>query len=116
MGLYFHNATGSTIDLAYAEYRSGCASEGSRPFVKRGWYSISPGQTRKVWSGWAGPKRFYYYAESVTRIWGGDYVTAVPPQPFEWCWDTASTQSDNVGFDHLPPKGDLIMDRTVTLR
>jgi hypothetical protein len=78
MGLYFHNATGSTIDLAYAESSPGCASEGTgQPYVKKGWYIISAGETQKVWSGIAGPKRFYYYAESATRRWSGPYRSQV---------------------------------------
>src|SRR5215212_7944769 len=92
MGLYFHNATGSTIDLAYAAHSSGCASEGGQPYLKKGWYVISAGETQKVWSGYAGPERFYYYAESATARWSGPYRSQVhPTNSFQWCWSLGST-------------------------
>jgi hypothetical protein len=117
MGLYFHNATGSTIELAYAEYSRGCASEGGDPWFKRGWYIISAGETQKVWSGIAGPKRFYYYAESGTRRWSGPYFTQVPPGPFEWCWGVGSTAAERVGFRQISPSSALVppIDRTISL-
>jgi uncharacterized protein DUF1036 len=115
MALFFHNATGSTIDLAYAEYDSSCSSEG-QPYVKRGWYIISPGETQKVWNGWAGGESFYYYAESATGRWSGPHRSMVHPRDaFEWCWDAVSTAGVYVGFravGHIDP---WVVDRTVRL-
>ncbi len=115
MGLYFHNATGSTIDLAYAEYDPSCASECTDKWLKRGWYIISAGDTVKVWSGLAGGKTFFYYAESATARWSGPYFTAVPPNAFEWCWCIASSDSDRVGFRKLSPTDPWVIDRTINL-
>jgi hypothetical protein len=120
MGLYFHNATGSTIELAYAAYSRGCASEGTgQPYLKKGWYIISAGETQKVWSGYAGPERFYYYAESSTRRWSGPWRTQVhPTDAFQWCWGVGSTAGEYVGFRQISPSSALVppIDRTISLR
>lgn len=118
MGLYFHNATGSTIDLAYAARSSGCASEGGPSYLKKGWYVISAGETQKVWSGYAGPERFYYYAESATGRWSGPYRSQVhPTNSFQWCWSVGSTAGEYVGFRQISPSGALVppIDRTISL-
>jgi hypothetical protein len=118
MGLYFHNATGSTIELAYAEYSSGCASEGTgQPYLKKGWYIISAGETQKVWSGYAGPKRFYYYAESATSRWSGPYFTQVPPTAFRLCWGLGTSTAERVGFRQISPSSATVppIDRTISL-
>ena len=56
MGLYFHNDAGSSISLVYGYSAPEC--EGGVTWAKKGWYNISPGGTAKVWSGWAGGRRF----------------------------------------------------------
>jgi len=119
MGLYFHNATGSTIDLAYAEYWPGCDTVGTgEPYAVRGWYVISAGETQKVWSGYAGRERFYYYAESATGRWSGPYRGAVHPRDaFEWCWGFNSSAVEYVGFRQISPSSALVppVDRTIRL-
>ena len=112
MGLYFQNNTGEYISLAYGYYSPDC---GDDPWAKKGWYAIAPGQERQVWSGWASQEIFYFYAHSSTRRWGGDFFGAVPPRAFNWCWDTASSDSEDVGFGQIGPISWGVLDHTVNL-
>jgi hypothetical protein len=121
MGLYFRNETGSPVWVAYAESAPDC--EGSTKWLKKGWYNILPGNTAKVWTGWAGGETFFFFAEDdAGRTWGNgdnDYYTQVPWNAFEWCWDTGSTTSRTVGLrrihveDDFPPS---VLDHTVNLQ
>jgi hypothetical protein len=123
MGLYFHNKTNESIDLVFAHKYEDC--EGTQ-YKKKGWYTIAPGQKIKVWSGWAGSYKFYYYAENIsrTRVWpreGRDYFTEIPNNAFDMCWDLASTT-----FGHGPEPKELgmglidpdwgVMDHTISLK
>jgi len=111
MGLYFHNKTSSTVWVAYAYYSPGC--EGGVNWTKKGWYQIAPNGTAKVWSGWAGGEKFFYFAEDNSgHKWAGDFFTAVPWTAFQWCWNTASTSSRTVGFRKIIASN---MDYTVNL-
>ena len=117
MGLYFHNEAGSPISLVYGYSAPEC--EGGVTWAKKGWYNISPGGTAKVWSGWAGGETFYYFAhDAAGREWSGEFFTQVPSTAFDWCWNTGSTASSEVGFrkkvveDDFPPS---VMDYTVNL-
>lgn len=98
MGLYFHNATGDTVFVAYAYHSPGC--EGGTPWAKKGWYRITPGATAKVLSGWAGDGKYFYFAENETRtkVWQGDFFTQLPSRAFDWCWNTGSTDSRTLGL------------------
>ena len=62
MGLYFQNGTQDTLYLAYAYHAPGC--EGGTDWAKKGWYGIAPGGTAKVLSGWAGPGKYFVFAEN----------------------------------------------------
>jgi hypothetical protein len=91
--------------------------------LKKGWYQVLPGNTVKVWSGWAGGEKFFYFAEDdVGHTWGNgdsDFFTRVPENAFEWCWDTGSSASRTVGLrkvvveDDFPPS---VMDHNINLR
>jgi hypothetical protein len=105
MGLYFRNVTNSIIQVTYAYLSPGC--EGGVDWSKKGWYLISPGNTAKVWTGWAGGKHFFYYAESQSTSWGGLFFTGVPWDAFDWCWNTSSTNARTVGFRRRPETGDV---------
>ncbi len=72
-----------------------------------------------MWSGWAGGETFYYFAhDAAGREWSGEFFTQVPSTAFDWCWNTGSTASSEVGFrkkvveDDFPPS---VMDYTVNL-
>jgi uncharacterized protein DUF1036 len=117
MGLYFHNKTGSPVWVVYAHHAPDC--EGSAKWSKKGWYKIFPGNTAKVWSGWAGGEKFFYFAEDEAgHSWAGEFFTQVPSNAFEWCWDTSSTTSRTLGLrkqvvvDAFPPS---VQDHTINL-
>ena len=111
MGLYFRNKTNSTVWVVYAFHTPGC--EGGVNWTKKGWYKISPGATAKVWTGWAGGNKFFYYAEDASgRKWAGPYVTFASHNAFEWCWNTASTNGKNVGMRKIEASN---MDYTINL-
>ena len=78
MGLYFKNGTGDTLFVAYAYHAPGC--EGGTDWSKKGWYRIAPGGTTKVSSGWAGPGKYFVFAENElrTRAWSGPFFTQLP--------------------------------------
>lgn len=88
MGLYFRNNTPNTLYIAFAYYDSACeGAAGVLSFRKKGWHVLAPGQTKLVWSGWAGGRRFYFYAEdSVGNKWDGPHTTYIPRQAFNLCW------------------------------
>jgi hypothetical protein len=114
MGLYFQNRTGDTIFVAYGYHSPGC--EGGVDWAKKGWYRIAPGDTAKVLSGWAGPAKYFFFAEneSRTRVWAGPFFTQLPPRPFDWCWQTGSSDSRLLGFAKFEV-GWGILDHTVRL-
>ncbi|PEP75445.1 hypothetical protein CN581_26950 [Bacillus toyonensis] len=88
MGLYFKNITNETLYLVYAYEKKNCEAK----WAKKGWYTITPGQEIKVWSGWAGHYKFLYYAENknVSKIWpdkNRNWKTFIPWEIFDMCWD-----------------------------
>lgn len=97
MGLFIRNSTNQTIWVAFGYYNPLC-----RPttYRKAGWYRLDPGQTRQIWSGYAGGQTFYYYAENInrTRVWQGPFVTRVPDTAFNVCWDTSNVNWDVIGM------------------
>lgn len=114
MGLYFRNSTNATIWVAYARHSPGC--EGGVDWAKKGWYEIGPGSTAKVWSGWAGGEKFFFFAEdNAGHVWAGDFFTPVPWDAFDWCWNTGSTASRDVGFRKIDTISWEIMDYTIPI-
>lgn len=114
MGLYFQNSTGDTLFVAYGYHAPGC--EGGVDWAKKGWYRISPGGTAKVLTGWAGPGKYFFFAEneSRTRSWSGPFFTPLPSRAFDWCWQTGSSDSRVLGLSKLEV-GWGILDHTVRL-
>jgi hypothetical protein len=98
MGLYFKNERGDTIYVAYAYYSPGC--EDGTNWAKKGWYPIAPGGTVKVLSGFAGPGKYFTFAENESRTWAaaGPFFTQLPSRAFDWCWNTGSTDSRGLGL------------------
>jgi hypothetical protein len=121
MGLYFHNTTGSTVTLVLASYDTDCLGDCSdSPYLKKGWYTVPPGGTTKVWTGAVYGERFYFYAHSNVQTWSGQNDpnqrhAKVSPYRFELCWCVANSDSYTVGFAHLAPVSFPTVDRTVTL-
>lgn len=115
MGLYFHNKTNVTLQIVYAHSDPKC--EGDK-WIKKGWYKVAPGKTVKVWSGWAGGKKFFYYAEDTRglgHVWSGDFFTQIPYNAFSWCWNTGSTDSRTLGLKKIKIST-TIMDHTINLK
>ena len=113
MGLYFRNQTNSTIWLTYAYHYPNCEGDN---WAKKGWYTILPGGTAKVWSGHAGGKKFFYFAEDNSgHTWSGQFFTHVPHNAFEWCWTTSSTSGKTVGFRKIDTISGEIRDYTRNL-
>jgi hypothetical protein len=114
MGLYFHNKTGSAVWVTYAYYSPGC--EVGVNWEKKGWYHVLPGTTAKVWSGWAGGNKFFFFAEDdFGHSWVGSFFTFVPWNAFDWCWNTASTNGRTVGFRKIDTISWNISDYTINL-
>ena len=114
MGLYFHNRTGSPLWLSYARYSPGC--EGGVNWAKKGWYQISQGGTAKVWTGWAGGEKFFFFAhDNFGRQWAGPFFTFAPWNAFDWCWNTASTSGRDVGFRKIDTVPWYAMDYTIPI-
>lgn len=66
-------------------------------------------------SGWAGNSSYFWYAESDGGlVWKGPYVTALPPRAFDWCWNTASTDSRDLGLRIVQVSWE-VMDKTIRL-
>ncbi|AYK06742.1 DUF1036 domain-containing protein [Brevibacillus laterosporus] len=119
MGLHFRNRTNVGLQIVYAYSAPNC--EGSNKWLKKGWYKVAPGNTVQVWSGWANGRKFFYYAEDTSglgRTWSGEFVTPIPSRAFEWCWDTGSTDSRNLGLKKLqvPNQFPTILDYTINLQ
>lgn len=104
--LYFHNKTNATLWVVYADYDPNC--EGRIQWKKHGWYKIDPGKKVKVTmnvfhsSALGTPLEshaFLYYAEDhIGHTWGGECFTQIPENPFDWCWNTGSTNSRTLGL------------------
>jgi uncharacterized membrane protein len=103
MWLQYHNARSRGLFLAIGYYSPGCADGGD--WAKKGWWRIEPGQTARVL--WTTNRYSYFYAESDDgAVWSGVFTTAVPVQAFDWCWNTASTSSRDIGMrqvEHTNP-------------
>jgi uncharacterized membrane protein len=97
--LRIENAYPRDIWVAIWYYSPNCPDGGD--WAKKGWWRISPGQGKVVFGGSLKDhnRYFCYLAESDDgAYWAGPYVTAVPPQPFDWCLGTANSQSRDAGF------------------
>jgi hypothetical protein len=86
MGLYFENATPSTVWVVYGHPSTTPWCDAG--WYKTGWYEIAPESTVKVWSGWIGGHSFEYYAEDdFGHVWAGEDLTFVPWDTFYLCWE-----------------------------
>lgn len=112
MSLYFKNSTQDTIFVAYGYHAPGC--EGGTDWAKKGWYRIVPGGTAKVFSGIAGGRKYFFFAENEagTSSWSGPFFTQLPSRAFDWCWTTGSSDSRTLGLSKLEVEWG-ILDHTV---
>ncbi|MBU8900329.1 hypothetical protein DRW03_27460 [Corallococcus sp. H22C18031201] len=109
----FCNGTNVTLWTAYSWYAPGCLVEDGSTWEKQGWWSLTPGQC-KVVSGAPIVNRYsYYYAEGGGMAWAGPYFTCTPYTAFDWCDNTCSTDSRNLGYRQLDT--DSYSNYTLTL-
>ena len=95
MWLRFANNHGSTVWIAVGYYSPNCSDGGD--WAKKGWFKFDPGGSGIVL--WTTNKYATYYAEANDGAhWSGSYHTNLPLQAFDWCWNTASSQGENVGM------------------
>jgi hypothetical protein len=74
------------------------------PWEKVGWFQMDPGESTVPWIGSAGGQStyWYYFAHAADgALWTGPFTVVVPHQAFEWCENTADTQSRTVGMREL---------------
>jgi Protein of unknown function (DUF1036) len=113
LGLYFENATPSTVWVVYGHPSS--YSWCNLGWYKKGWYKVDPGSTVKVWSGWIGGETFMYYAEDdFGHVWAGTHHTFVPWDAFYLCWEDTSGAGEVAGFRYFY-LGGVYMDYTKRL-
>ena len=99
MSLTIVNGYPQLISVAIWYYHPNCPDGGD--WSKKGWWNINPGGSKIVYGGSLRSlnRYFTYYAHSSDGAqWSGPYVTAVPPNAFDWCLNTANTSSRNAGF------------------
>jgi uncharacterized membrane protein len=71
---------------------------------KAGWYNLQQGDCITVFHGDLDDINRYwcYYVEAADgAYWAGDVITNVPDRAFNWCINTSSTDSRQVGFQVL---------------
>ena len=95
-------------------YTPGCPDGGD--WSKAGWWGIAPFQRKVVFNGDLDEINRYYYFHAEAddgAFWAGPIQELVPDTAFDWCLDTANSESRRVGFRELDV-GDYD-DFTVTL-
>ncbi|MER5268564.1 DUF1036 domain-containing protein [Actinosynnema sp. NPDC002837] len=115
MGLYFKNRSNERLWVAYAYHAPGC--EGGVDWAKKGWYQVDPGGTVKVYTGWVGGGKFFWFAEAddLSPRWSSQqFLTHLPWNSFDWCWTTASTDGRTLGMRKLEISWEF-MDYTIGL-
>jgi uncharacterized membrane protein len=99
MSLNFSNNYTAEVSIAIMWYTPNCPDGGD--WSKAGWYNLAPGQFMTVFNGDLDEINRYwcYYAEaSDGAFWAGDVVTQIPDRAFDWCINTGSSDSREIGF------------------
>ncbi len=100
--LKFCNNYPVDVSVCIMWYHPGCPDGGD--WEKMGWWNLSPGECNVVYANDLDDvnRYWYFYAEAADgAYWAGPNVTAVPYERFDWCVNTASTTSRDVGFREL---------------
>jgi uncharacterized membrane protein len=92
------NGYSQTMWVAIWYYHPNCPDGGN--WSKKGWWQIPPGEQDRLRRDLDNLNRYYcYHAHASDGVhWSGPYVTPCPPQAFNWCLNTANTQSIDRGF------------------
>ena len=102
MSLYFRNGYPSTIWTMITRYHPNCPDGGD--WEKTGWWRIEPDGTATVYGDDVEDvnRYWYFYAHAADgAYWAGPYNVIVPHIAFDWCIDTANTDSRQVGMREL---------------
>lgn len=95
MWIRYHNSYSRGLYVAVGYYSPGCPDGGD--WAKEGWWRLEPGQAATVL--WTTNTYSTFYAEADDgRVWVGPYVTNLPLEAFDWCWNTGSSSGDDVGM------------------
>jgi uncharacterized membrane protein len=100
--LRFCNQHSADVWVCISWYQPGCVDGGD--WEKKGWWHMVPGECKVAFGDDVSDvNRFwYYYVESADgRVWAGPFNAEVPPQAFDWCENTSSTQARTVGMREL---------------
>lgn len=101
MTLKVWNASGKTILIAfgYPSPEFSC----DLTWAKKGWHRATSNQVINLVAGDVSNRTYFYYAETVdrTRFWSGEFFTDLPPQRFDWCWNTTSSDSRRLGLREI---------------
>ncbi|MDH6121405.1 putative membrane protein [Kitasatospora sp. GAS204A] len=103
--LRFENGYSQTINVMIERLDQNCQP---RPWRRTGWWVIAPGASAVAYGGnLAAVNRYWYwYAFAVDNTqWSGPYPENVPESVFDWCPDTASDPSINIGMRELDVNG-----------
>jgi hypothetical protein len=96
MYIAYRNKYSSPIWLAVGYYLPNCSDGGN--WAKKGWYKLNPGQKKTVLETTNTYSTFYAEAAD-GRLWSSSsYVTPLPTQAFDWCWNTDSSSAFDAGM------------------
>jgi uncharacterized membrane protein len=91
VSLSFNNSTSEVIYVVIAYSSSDCGS-GSAAWMKEGWWPVQPGTSTTVHGGLSNGATYFYYAHTPSGMeWAGDFITPVPNEAFELCWNIGET-------------------------
>lgn len=98
--LQFCNRRNSTVWVAIIYRRPNCPDGGD--WAKKGWWRVDPGQCKTAVGGSLSNRYYYYFAEAADGVyWAGPVRTQAPRRVFDWCLDTGSSDSRELGFRQI---------------
>ncbi|WP_140789009.1 DUF1036 domain-containing protein [Myxococcus xanthus] len=104
--LQFCNLTNVNIWTAYSRLDPGCIPMDGSTWRNSGWWELTPGQCKIVYSSAIPGSTIYYYAEGGGRVWAGPFMTCVSNAVFSLCDNSCTiTGSRNVGFRQIDTGG-----------
>jgi uncharacterized membrane protein len=104
--LRFCNHYPHTVWVCIEWYHPNCSDGGN--WEKAGWWKIYPGGCKTAYGGDVDDvnRYWYFYAHASDGAhWSGPYWEIVPHIAFDWCENTANTDSRWVGMRELDING-----------
>ena len=103
----FRNEYTTTVWAMVEWHHPNCPDGGD--WEKAGWWKMEPGEEKVAYGGSVGGLQasWYYYAHAADGAeWSGPFTEIVPPRAFDWCANTSSTDSREVGMRELDTTAD----------